>query len=232
MLGNDQIETLAERRGITKQCSRGAVPPDDFARAVCIDDSICDLIEDVVSQLGPVFHGTSFASEAVGFARYSSAGERSALRRIWRVALQTRARSSDRTRSLAPVSKKREYFKVAGDFRRFDPAIREIGSSETAWRSAEAPLLAGISPTIKDGSPERRTAWLGRADSNLDIPDREMPFEMSGEFPRFFSKCGVGDFCSSKLSILIRTRLYIFRRRQKPATSAFPRNHKLKSAIF
>jgi hypothetical protein len=114
MLGNDQIETLAERllRGITKQCSRGAVPPDDFARAVCIDDSICDLIEDAVSQLGPVFRGTSFASEAVGFARYSSAGERSVLRRIWRVALQTRARSSDRTRSLAPVSKKREYFGV------------------------------------------------------------------------------------------------------------------------
>ncbi|SRR5229473_2201102 len=39
MLGNDQIETLAERLlcGVTKQCSRGAVPPDDFARAVCID---------------------------------------------------------------------------------------------------------------------------------------------------------------------------------------------------
>jgi hypothetical protein len=112
MLGNDQIETLAERllRGITKQCSRGAVPPDDFARAVCIDDSICDLIEDSVSQLGPVFHGQFFRFRSCRFERYSSAGERSALRRM-RVALQT-ARSSDRTRSLAPVSKKREYFGV------------------------------------------------------------------------------------------------------------------------
>src|SRR6266516_3866941 len=68
MLGNDQIEALAERLlcGVTKQCSRGAVPPDDFTRAVCINDSICDLVEDSVSQLGLLFHGTFFASEAVG----------------------------------------------------------------------------------------------------------------------------------------------------------------------
>jgi len=64
-------------------------PPDDFARAVSIDDSICDLIEDSVSQLGPVFHGHFFRFRSCRFARYSSAGERSALRRIWRVALQT-----------------------------------------------------------------------------------------------------------------------------------------------
>src|SRR5216110_2703624 len=44
------------------------------------------------------------------FARYSSAGERSALRRIWRVALQTRSRSADRTESPMRVSRKREYF--------------------------------------------------------------------------------------------------------------------------
>src|SRR5713101_71746 len=122
MLGNDQIETLAERllRGVTKQCSRGAVPPDDFARAVCIDDSICDLVEDSVSQLGPVFHGHFFRFRSCRFARYSSAGERSALRRIWRVALQTRPRSADRTRSPVAVSQKREYFKYSpetiGDF--------------------------------------------------------------------------------------------------------------------
>ena len=113
MLGNDQIETLAERllRGVTKQCSRGAVPPDHFARAVCIDDSICDLVEDSVSQLGPVFHGHPIRFRSCRFARYSSAGERSALRRIWRVALQTRPRSADRTRSPVAVSQKREYFK-------------------------------------------------------------------------------------------------------------------------
>src|SRR5260221_4982895 len=68
MLGNDQIEALAERllRRVTKQCSRGAVPPDDFARAVCINDSICDLVDDSVSQLALVFHGHFFPSEAVG----------------------------------------------------------------------------------------------------------------------------------------------------------------------
>jgi hypothetical protein len=81
-----ELRDLAERllRGITKQCSRGAVSPDDFAQAVSIDDSICDLIEDSVSQLGPVFHGHFFRFRSCRFARYSSAGERSALRRIWR----------------------------------------------------------------------------------------------------------------------------------------------------
>ncbi len=37
----------------------------------------------------------------------------SALCRIWRVALQTPARSPDRTRSPAAVSQKREYFKYS-----------------------------------------------------------------------------------------------------------------------
>jgi hypothetical protein len=38
-------------------------------------------------------------------------------------------------------------------------------------------------------------------DSNLHIPDREMPFEISGEFRLFSTKSGVGDFCSWKLII-------------------------------
>src|SRR5437773_10769166 len=127
MLGNDQIETLAERllRGVTKQYSRGAVPPDDFARAVCIDDSICDLVEDSVSQLGPVFHGHALRFRSCRFARYPSAGERSALRRIWRVALQTRPRSADRTRSPVAVSQKREYFKYSPETTAFYVATRQ-----------------------------------------------------------------------------------------------------------
>ena len=64
--------------------SRGAVPPDNFARAVCIDDSICDLVEDSVSQSGPVFMATPFASKAIGLraihqrasvVRYAEFGE-------------------------------------------------------------------------------------------------------------------------------------------------------------
>src|SRR5258706_3277399 len=133
MLGNDQIETLAERllRGVTKQCSRGAVPPNDFARAVCIDDSVCDLVEDSVSQLGPVFHGHALHFRSCRFERYSSAGERSALRRIWRVALQTRPRSADRTRSPAGVSQKREFFKYPPEtIGYFPPELPKFG----VWR--------------------------------------------------------------------------------------------------
>ena len=48
---------------------------------------------------------------------------------------------------------------------------------------------------------ETRNAWLTWEDSNLHIPDRKTPFEMSGEFPHFSSKFGVGDFCSYELSI-------------------------------
>jgi hypothetical protein len=62
--------------------------------------------------------------------------------------------------------------------------------------------LAGISGLAGDKISMRRTAWLTSEDSNLHIPNSEMPFEMSGEFRAFSSKSGVGDFCSCKLSIL------------------------------
>ena len=140
MLGNDQIETLAERllRGVTKQCSRGAVPPDHFARAVCIDDSICDLVEDSVSQVGPVFQGHALRSRSCRFARYSSAGERSALRRIWRVALHTRSGSVDRTRSLAAVSKNGNTSGWGWRLLAIPARNSEIGSLETIARIAKA----------------------------------------------------------------------------------------------
>jgi len=48
----------------------------------------------------------------------------------------------------------------------------------------------------------QKTAASTWEDSNLHIPDRKTPFEMSGEFPHIYSKFGVGDFCSWKLSIL------------------------------
>ena len=58
-------------------------------------------------------------------------------RRMWCIALPTRPRSADRTRSPAPVSRKREYFKyppeTIGDFAPGDPnsgARRPIGNSQ------------------------------------------------------------------------------------------------------
>jgi hypothetical protein len=66
------------------------------------------------------------------------------------------------------------------------------------WRpfaELEKPLLAGISPTIRDRFPEGRT-W---GDSNFDIPISKNAFEMSAEFPLFWPKTRLGDFCSCKL---------------------------------
>src|SRR6266849_3116907 len=59
MLRNDQIDALVERflRRIAKQSGRGAVPANDGSRVVCIDNSVSDLIENPISQFGPIFHG-------------------------------------------------------------------------------------------------------------------------------------------------------------------------------
>ena len=43
------------------------VPADDFARAACIDNSVCDLVEDSVSQLGQVFHEHAFRFRSLRF---------------------------------------------------------------------------------------------------------------------------------------------------------------------
>ena len=44
--------------------------------------------------------------------------------------------------------------------------------------------------------PETRTAWLTSEDSNLHIPDWEMPFEMSRKFPHFPRNFGLETFAA------------------------------------
>jgi hypothetical protein len=39
-------------------------------------------------------------------------------------------------------------------------------------------------------------SWLGREDSNLHIPDWEMPFEMSRKFPHFPRNFGLETFAA------------------------------------
>jgi hypothetical protein len=82
---------------------------------------------------------TPFASEPVGLR----AGERSALRRIWRVALQTRPRSADRTQSQAVVSQKREFFGMRPEtFGNFAAPLAKLGG----WRPCtklEKPAIGG-----------------------------------------------------------------------------------------
>jgi hypothetical protein len=109
------------------------------------------------------------------------------------------ARSVDRTRSPAAVSQKREYFGIWPEtFGNFAPPLAKSGG----WRplaESEKPAVGGISPTIRDGFPEGRTAWLTWEDSNFHIPISKNAFEMSTEFPLFWPKIRLGDFCSCKL---------------------------------
>jgi hypothetical protein len=64
MFWNDQVETLAERllRGKAKHAGRSAIPPDNFARTVCVDDGIGELIENFLSQ-ELVFQGWSYLNQ-------------------------------------------------------------------------------------------------------------------------------------------------------------------------
>ena len=45
--------------------------------------------------------------------------------------------------------------------------------------NSKSPLLAGISLTIRDGIPDRRTAWLTWEDSNLRMVELESTADMS-----------------------------------------------------
>jgi hypothetical protein len=98
--------------------------------------------------------------------------------------------------SPAAVSQNWEYFGMWPEtFGNFAPPLAKSGG----WRPStelEKPLLAGISPTNRDGFPEDRTAWLTWEDSNFDIPISKNAFEMSAEFPLFWPKIRLGDFCS------------------------------------
>jgi hypothetical protein len=53
---------------------------------------------------------------------------------------------------------------------------------------------------------ETRTAWLTWEDSNFHITISKNAFEMSGEFPLFWPKFRLGDFCSHKLQFLLEKR--------------------------
>jgi len=46
---------------------------------------------------------------------------------------------------------------------------------------------------------ENKNAWLTWEDSNSHIPISKNAFEMSAEFPLFWPKTRLGDFCSCKL---------------------------------
>jgi hypothetical protein len=63
--------------------------------------------------------------------------------------------------------------------------------------------LAGLSAKIRGIFPETWTAWLTWEDSNLHITISKNAFEMSTEFPLFWPKFRLGDFCSHKLQFLL-----------------------------
>jgi len=86
----------------------------------------------------------------------------------------------------------------AGDFRRFPSQPRQSGSPETKANARKAGISGPFSRLL--GSlAERRSAWLTWEDSNFDIPISKNAFEMSAEFPLFWPKTRLGDFCSCKL---------------------------------
>ena len=83
-----------------------------------------------------------------------------------------RSRSGDRTRSPAPVSRKREYFGVRRETFGISALYSRKGDPRDRCQKRKSPTLAGISFTVRGDFSERRTAWLEREDSNSRIPDR------------------------------------------------------------
>src|SRR4051812_15302296 len=57
---------------------------------------------------------------------------------------------------------------MAGDFRRFAPPLRRTESPETKPNARIAAISGPFSGLLR-GRAERRTAWLGRKVSNLDM---------------------------------------------------------------
>jgi len=107
-----------------------------------------------------------------------------------------RPRSTDRTQSPVKVSQKREYFK-------HPPETIGIFASELCkvgvWRptaNSKKPAIGGSYAICDSTISSCRTAWLGREDSNLHIPDWEMPFEMSRKFPHFPRNFGLETFAA------------------------------------
>src|SRR5262249_15318874 len=80
ILGNDQLDTLAERLlgRIAKQHGRGVVPANDRSRAVFTDNGVRELIENSFGQFRLIFHGVrsrftgEYASRALSAPRSAS----------------------------------------------------------------------------------------------------------------------------------------------------------------
>jgi hypothetical protein len=49
----------------------------------------------------------------------------------------------------------------------------------------QKPANSGLFCSLRGGTSGLGTGWLTWEDSNLNIPNREMPFEMLGEFRTF-----------------------------------------------
>src|SRR5712671_6002670 len=70
----------------------------------------------------------------------------------------------------------------AGDFRRFPPQDRSIGSPETKSNTRKAGISGPIARRLRSLG-NRRTGWLPWEGSNSDIPIRIPTFEIFREFP-------------------------------------------------
>jgi hypothetical protein len=63
----------------------------------------------------------------------------------------------------------------------------------------EKPGFSGPFSRLLGSLAKRGNGWLTWEDSNFDIPISKNAFEMSAEFPLFWPKTRLGDFCSCKL---------------------------------
>src|SRR5258708_5262732 len=63
----------------------------------------------------------------------------------------------------------------------------------------ENSAVCGPFSSSEGGVSDNRTAWLTWEDSNFGTPISKNAFEMSAEFPLFWPKTRLGDFCSCKL---------------------------------
>jgi Rhodopirellula transposase DDE domain len=96
-----------------------------------LQDKLCDAfgLTVVLSHYPPACSKSQFAGGPTG--------------RIWQTSLQARPRSADRTRSPAPVSRKREYFKYPPEtYRRFRSRRPQFRSPETIANS-QKPAIGG-----------------------------------------------------------------------------------------
>jgi hypothetical protein len=70
-----------------------------------------------------------------------------------------------------------------------------MGSLETKSNARKAGISGPVRRRLQTVA-KRRTGWLTSEDSNLHIPDWEMPFEMSRKFPHFPRHFGLETFAA------------------------------------